>query len=264
MSHDLPLFTVLLPIHRPPALLPFAVDSVLAQREQRFELFIVCDGAPPETVDHARGLADRDRRIQVFAFDKGERYGEAHRHTALTAARSRYVAQIGDDDLWFPDHLSELAQLLDEVDFGSLLQVDLAVDGELIVHMGDLSDPDIRRRMGETASNYFGPGCAGYRLTAYRRLPVGWSPAPLDVWSDLHMWRKFLRCPGLTYGTRFAIEGVKLSAATRTGLSLADRVAEQRGLAARFAQPQARNNLRARAFRGLCQGLYHAQRQPPP
>ncbi|MCW5745587.1 MAG: glycosyltransferase family 2 protein [Alphaproteobacteria bacterium] len=261
MTDNMPQFTVLLPVHRPPNLLPFAIDSVLAQTEQRFELFVVCDGAPRETVAYARAVAERERRLHVFAFEKGARYGETHRHTALMAARSRFVAQIGDDDLWFPDHLAELASLLDNVDFGSLLQVDLAPDGALHVHMGDLSDPDIRRRMCQSPSNYFGPSCAGYRLSAYRSLPQGWSPAPEDVWTDLHMWRKFLQAPGLSYGTRFAIQSLKISAATRTSMSIDEREAEHRLLAARFARPEERSNLQARAFRALCHRLEDARKQ---
>ena len=43
-----PTFTILLPVNRPPALLKYAVRSVQAQERQDFELFIICDGAPPE------------------------------------------------------------------------------------------------------------------------------------------------------------------------------------------------------------------------
>ena len=259
-----PLFTVLLPVHRPPNLLPFAIDSVLAQRVGDFALFVVCDGAPQETVDCARSFAARDPRVQVFAFEKGERHGEAHRHTALAAATSRFVAQIGDDDLWFPDHLSELALLLDKVDFGNLLQADLEANGAVATHAGDLADEDIRRRMCESLWNFFGPSCAGYRLSAYRRLPTGWSPAPPDVWTDLHMWRKFLCRWDISFGTRFSIQGVKLSAGTRTGMSLEARELEHRAVAAQFAGREERGNFRARGFHALFQALSNAQRDQAP
>jgi len=263
MSKD-PLFTVLLPVHRPPSLLPFAIDSVLAQSVDDFALFVICDGAPRETIDCARAYAARDPRVQVFAFDKGERHGEAHRHAALGHARSRYVAQVGDDDLWFPDHLAELALLLDKVDFGNLLQVELIPHGAIGVHVGDLADPEFRHRMCETRWNFFGPTCAGYRLSAYRRLPVGWSPAPPDVWTDLHMWRKFLRRQDLCFGTRFSVQGVKLSAGFRADMSLEAREAEHRAVAAQLARREERSNFQARAFHTLFQVLSRAQREPAP
>ena len=128
-----PLFTVLLPITRPPFMLPFAIESVLAQSVLEFELFIICDGAPPDTVACARDFARRDTRVKVFPFPKGQRHGEAHRHTVLEGAAGRYVAQIADDDLWFPDHLAELEILLSKSDFGNLLHVFLQPDGTGVV-----------------------------------------------------------------------------------------------------------------------------------
>lgn len=262
MSRD-PLFTVLLPVHRPPGLLPFAIDSVLAQSVDDFALFVICDGAPQETIDCARAYAARDPRVQVFAFEKGERHGEAHRHTALGHATSRFVTQIGDDDLWFPDYLAELALLLDRVDFGNLLQAELASNAAVFTHVGDLADGEIRRRMCEALWNFFGPSCAGYRLSAYRRLPVGWSPAPPDLWTDLHMWRKFLVRWDITFGTRFAVQSVKLSAGTRTDMSLEAREREHRAVAAQFARRDERSNFQARAFHALFQAQHHAQGERP-
>lgn len=262
MTKPAPLFTILLPVHRPPALLPFAIETVLAQTMPSFQLFVVCDGAPGETVDCARAFAARDPRVHVFPFDKGERHGEAHRHAVLARASSRFVAQIGDDDLWFPDHLEELALLLDRVDFGNLLQAELSPQGDVVVHLGDLADPEIRRRMCQEAWNFFGPTTAGYRLSAYRCLPTGWSPAPADVWTDLHMWRKFLQRNDLAFGTRFTVQAVKLSAGHRQHMTLDERVTEHRAVAAQFARREERSTLQARAFQFVYQTLGSRPTQP--
>jgi len=221
-----PLFTILLPVVRPPDLLPFAVGSVLAQVEQCFELFIVCDGAPSATVAAARALAAADDRIRVFEFAKGERHGEAHRHTALAEARGRYVCQIGDDDLWLPNHLVEMAALLQSVEFGSLAHAKVEANGTLFSTAGDLSVEVLRRLMRDGAFNIFGPTAAGYRLETYRALPVGWSPAPPGVWTDLAMWRKFLSVPGLAMGTRHAVTSLHFAAAVRGDWPMARRVEE--------------------------------------
>lgn len=239
-----PLFTVLLPVHRPPVLLPYAIRSVLAQTEQSFELLVVCDGAPDETVACAQAFADADPRIRVFPFPKGERHGEAHRDTVLRQAAGRFVAQIADDDLWFPDNLAEMAALLEQVDFGNLVQPELLLDGS-VVAFGDLARPEIRRRLMEEVWNFFGPSCAGYRLAAYRSLPEGWSPAPAGLPTDLYMWRKFLVHPGLSFATRFSVQCVKLSAAARSDMSLEVREAETRSMVERFSRPEARRDFQA-------------------
>ncbi|MGJ8573118.1 MAG: glycosyltransferase family 2 protein [Hoeflea sp.] len=237
-----PLFTVLLPVHRPPHLLAFAVRSVLAQSVQDFELYIVCDGAPEETIRYAHELADADARIRAFTFPKGERHGEAHRHTVLEGARSRFVAQLGDDDFWFPDHLSELAALLETCDFGHLLQAEIRPEGGVHLHVADLADPTTQTSMLKEKWNFFGPSTAGYSLEAYRSLPVGWSPAPQTIWTDLYMWRKFLAQEQLTFGTRLTVQCIKPSASERVEMSLEERRAETELLVEKYASSAARQD----------------------
>lgn len=231
----MPRFTVLLPVHRPPALLPFAIDSVLAQEHTDFELFIVCDGAPAETIACAEAYAARDGRVRTFPFAKGERHGEAHRHAVLALATGELVAQIADDDLWLPNHLGELSALLADADFGHTLHTSATPDGAVLITAGNLASPLVRDMMLRQLHNTFGPTSAGYRLAAYRRLPDGWSPAPPEVWTDLHMWRKFLRCDGLLFATRYAVTGLHFAAAARPGMILDERVAENRLWQARLA-----------------------------
>lgn len=236
-----PTFTILLPVHRPPAMLPFAINSVLAQERRDFELFVICDGAPPETASCAQEFAARDSRIHVFVHPKGEGKGEAYRHQALQQARGSYVCQIGDDDLWLPNHLSEIALLLRDVDFGNLSHIEALVDGRVILLSGDASDPAIRQRMTSELFNFFGQTVWGYRLSAYRSLPLGWSPAPLGLPSDINMIRKFFAQEGLRFGTRVGVTTVKFAAYYRRAWSLERRAAEVKEWVARVADPAGRD-----------------------
>lgn len=239
-----PAFTILLPVHRPPDLMVFAIQSVLDQTRGDFELFIICDGAPPETVSAADDAAAKDPRVRVFPFAKGERNGEAHRHIVLQQASGRMVCQIADDDIWFPEHLAEMALLLDEVEFGNLLHTWLAPDGQFKTEFKDLADPAVRVRMRTQLWNCFGPTASGYRISTYHRLPVGWSPAPPGIWTDLAMWRKFLDLPDLIAGTRFAVTSLHFSTALRTDWTLERRQAENAHYAALAASERWRDNLR--------------------
>lgn len=93
--------TVLLPVLRPPYFLPNAIERVLAQTMREFELFVICDGAPPETIECAQEFALRDPRVTVFAFSKGERGGETHRLLGdCAAATSEYQNALTFE----PDH----------------------------------------------------------------------------------------------------------------------------------------------------------------
>ena len=167
-----PTFTILLPVHRPPAMLPFAINSVLAQERRDFELFVICDGAPPETVSCAQEFAAGTRasassptpRVQASAMSIATR--RYSRRAVPMSARSATTTVV-------PQSLDEIAQLLRDVDFGNLSYFEVMPDDRVILIFGDASDPAIRNRMMHENFNFMGPTVWGYRLSAYRSLPVG-------------------------------------------------------------------------------------------
>jgi succinoglycan biosynthesis protein ExoW len=257
-----PLFTILLPIVRPPLFLPFAIESVLGQGLGDFELLVLCDGAPPETMACAEGYARRDPRVKVFAFPKGERNGEAHRHRLLAGANGRLVAHIADDDLWLPNHLEEMAVLLSAADFGNILDVAVRPDGSIGMIPDDIGLPQTRRRMLAEKLNAFGLTFAGYRLAAYHRLPDGWTPAPPELWSDLHMWRKFLRVEGLTFASRAAVTALQFAKRDWSGLPVERQQEAHRLYSERIRDLAARSAIVEVAWRALIHRTQQSERQP--
>ncbi len=246
-----PRFTILLAIVRPPLFLPYAIDSVLAQTVEQFELFVVCDGAPPETIECAQERARRDPRIKVLIFPKGERIGEAHWHDALRSASGRYVAHIEDDDLWFPNHLEELEQLLQTADFGHLMHVWAKPDESIEALPADLAMLEFRQRMLHEEFNRFGFSVCGYRLDAYRRLPESWAPGPMELWPDLDMWRKFLRRDDFKFGTRMAVTALVLASDFRVQISLEERARESRKWLNRILDERERAKIVESAWRSI-------------
>jgi len=188
--------TVLIPTHEHVETLRHAVACVQRQSLQDFELFIVGDGVAEAARDVVAALSAADRRIRFFDYPKGPRHGEIHRHDALQHATGRFVAYLGDDDCWMPNHLTVLDELLRDADFGHTLQVGVNGDGELLVLPADLENAGFRRRMLTELFNRFDFTFAGHTLAAYRRLPHGWRTTPPDFpWTDLYMWRQFLAEP---------------------------------------------------------------------
>jgi len=252
MSVSGPLFTVLLAVLRPPVCLPFAIQSVLAQTVDSFELFVICDGAPAETVACAEEFARCDPRVRVFALPKGDRNGEAHWHNALQDARGRYVAHIEDDDLWFPNHLEEMAKLLDTVDFGHLIHSYVRPsDSQIMVFWADIGSASYRQKFLDAMYNRIGFTFVGYRLDAYRRLPEGWAPSPPGFWPDLWMWRKFFRMPDFRFGTRAAITAIAITAHLRDYDITDNRSAESHAWLERINDPLQRAEIVEAAWRSL-------------
>src|SRR5262249_21530179 len=257
MTDAVPTFTILLPVHRPPALLRYAVRSVLWQERSDWELLIVCDGAPDATVETARSLAAADARIKVFAHPKGPRLGEIYRHQALEHARGECVAQIADDDIWFPNHLSELAQLLRVCDFGHLTHVMVRPDGFIGATLGDLTRPAVRKRILDKNQSHFGPTVWGFRLATYRALPEGWATTPPELGTDVYMTQKFLRHPGIRAATRFAVTSLHFPAPGRNDMDLAQRENENRLWFERASDPERRDNI----TQPVCLHVVHLARE---
>ena len=240
-----PFATVLMPTHNHAHLIGYSVRSIQDQTLRDFELFVIGDGASTETRDIVEALAAADPRIRYFDFPKGERHGEAHRHVALQEARGEIVAYCGDDDLWLRGHLASLARLLKRYDFGHMVQINVHGRNEFVVDPGSFDHPGCWRKVRDGKMGFFGLTVGGHRMNAYRALPVGWSPAPPDVATDQFMWRKFLRQPGLRFGSGIEATAIHIASPLRTDWTPDQRTAELRDLFERRASAELRTELEA-------------------
>jgi glycosyltransferase involved in cell wall biosynthesis len=192
----MPAATVIIPTHNHVAPLALSIGSVLEQSFQDFELFVVGDGVGDATRALVTNMAASDSRIRFFDFAKGPRKGESHRHQALAHAGGRFVAYLGDDDYWMPNHLATLDALLSDADFGHTMHIGVDAQGALFAISADLENPQLRRRMLTELHSRFDLTFGGHTLEAYRRLPYGWRTTPADFpFTDLYMWRQFLAQP---------------------------------------------------------------------
>jgi GalNAc5-diNAcBac-PP-undecaprenol beta-1,3-glucosyltransferase len=236
--------TVLIPTHERVASLRVAVQSAREQTLQDFELFIVGDGVSEATRELARELCAADDRIRFFDFDKAPGQGELNRHRALQEARGRFVAYLGDDDCWMPNHLEVLDELLAEADFCHTLQVGIDRDGQVVVMPADLQNPSFRQRMLTDMFNRFDFTFAGHSLEAYRRLPYGWRTTPIEFpWTDLYMWRQFLAEPWCRVKSGNVPTGVNTWSHLRPHLSDRERADELIFWRGRIADPAFRETL---------------------
>lgn len=249
-----PTFTVLIPTHDHADTLWYAVQSVLAQTRQDFELFIVGDGVPQRTREIAAALSARDPRIRFFDNPKGERHGEAHRHAALQEASGRFVCYQSDDDLWFPEHLAQMAAMLETHQLAHTLRLIVWPDGRALTGLFDARHAGAVELM-RASKNGFGLSCGGHTLEDYRRLPTGWCPAPTGINTDLHFWLQWLDQPWCRYTALQWPTVCHLSSALRKDWSIDRRVAELAAWWPRVRDPAARGELLRDALQPLLAGV---------
>jgi glycosyltransferase involved in cell wall biosynthesis len=100
-----PLISVILPVYNRASWVARAIDSVLSQTYQNFELLVIDDGS---TDDTSQVLESYGSRLKVLK--QAHAGAEAARNLGLEYARGEFVAFIDSDDLWYADRLS--SQLL--------------------------------------------------------------------------------------------------------------------------------------------------------
>ncbi len=96
----MPQLSILLPIYRKAVYLPEALESVISQSFQNWELIIIID--PPisqKTKEIILNYFKKDKRIKIL--ENQEKLGfPKSLNKGLKIARGKYIARIDDDDIW--------------------------------------------------------------------------------------------------------------------------------------------------------------------
>lgn len=100
-----PLVSVIMAAYNAQDYVEKAIESVLCQTMDDFELIIVDDGSRDETYAIAEAMAKKDGRICLLR-NVANSGTAITRNTAINMARGRYLAFIDSDDVWYPEKLS--------------------------------------------------------------------------------------------------------------------------------------------------------------
>jgi GT2 family glycosyltransferase len=108
-----PLISIVTPVFNTPAeWLREAIDSVINQAYENWELFLIDDGSTlAETIQLLRGIAQRDARIVVVRRESTGGISAAS-NSGLDHARGEWVGLLDHDDLLEPDALFEAVKYL--------------------------------------------------------------------------------------------------------------------------------------------------------
>ncbi len=106
------LVSVLMPTYNVDKFVKEAVESILYQTWENFELIIVDDCSTDNTFTILKTLANKDRRIKLYRNSKNSKICKTL-NKALTHAKGEYIARMDGDDISMPNRLEIMVKYLE-------------------------------------------------------------------------------------------------------------------------------------------------------
>ena len=98
------LISIVMPNYNGRRFVEQAIDSVLNQTYQNFELIVVDDCSNDDSLSLIEHKAQSDNRIRVIALEHNAGVANA-RNVGIKEAKGEYIALLDNDDLWTEDKL---------------------------------------------------------------------------------------------------------------------------------------------------------------
>ncbi|MAF30851.1 MAG: hypothetical protein CMF60_01420 [Magnetococcales bacterium] len=98
--------SIIMPCHNGEDYIVRAIESVIAQTYQNWELIVSNDGSKDRSLEIVQEYACKDKRIKVLSRDEAIGAGPA-RNKSIEAAQGRYIAFLDSDDMWVENKLEK-------------------------------------------------------------------------------------------------------------------------------------------------------------
>jgi len=113
---DIPAVSVVIPLYNKGPYIVRALNSVLFQTFQDFEVIVVDDGSTDDGAAIVRGFGDS----RIHLIQQGNQGVSAARNRGVSAAKAELIATLDADDEWMPKHLEIIIRLRDKfIDAGA-------------------------------------------------------------------------------------------------------------------------------------------------
>ncbi|MDM1492919.1 glycosyltransferase family 2 protein [Acinetobacter indicus] len=123
-----PLISIGIPFYNAEKYLEFAIQSVIAQSYENWELTLIDDGSSDSSLKIAQEFAQRDGRIRVI-YDGQNKKLPSRLNQLIQESKGDFIARMDADDIMHPDRLKiELSFLIENQDYdlvsGGIVSID--------------------------------------------------------------------------------------------------------------------------------------------
>ncbi len=106
------MFSIIIPLYNKASSIVCALESVLLQTLNEFEIVVVDDGSTDNGAELVRKYASKDSRIRLIQQPNGG--VSAARNTGIQAAKNEYIVFLDADDEYLPDYLETMKRLIEK------------------------------------------------------------------------------------------------------------------------------------------------------
>lgn len=112
MNFKAPTVSVIIATYNKAGTLRYAVESVLWQTFEDFELWVIGDGCTDNSAEIVNSY--EDPRLNWYNLPQNTGYQSEPHNEGLRRARGKYIAYLNHDDLWLPNHLQVLVDCIEK------------------------------------------------------------------------------------------------------------------------------------------------------
>lgn len=109
--NNTPFFSIVVPCYNRAGLVVTAIQSILNQDYEDYEVLIVDDGSTDDTGERVKAIMNGDNRVKYFFKENEER--SIARNFGIARALGKYVTFLDSDDFLHPTHLKTANHLLE-------------------------------------------------------------------------------------------------------------------------------------------------------
>lgn len=110
------LVSVIIPVHNDEQHVSKAIESILMQSFQPFEIICINDGSTDNTWDILNKYTQQDQRISAYNLTKNQGCPGLVRNYGVSKAKGNMIAFLDSDDTWKPGKLQKQLERVGEID----------------------------------------------------------------------------------------------------------------------------------------------------
>lgn len=122
------MFSVIIPLYNKAKYIQRAIESVLNQTYQNFEIIVVNDGSTDNSLEIVSSIAKEDKRVKVIS--QGNQGVSAARNRAIANASNDYIAFLDADDLYHPRFLEVIFNLIQKYNSIEIISAFITTNNE--------------------------------------------------------------------------------------------------------------------------------------